>query len=105
MDRGEKRRIERIRKKILKRGPRIEDFTVEVLMQDHVPYITFKELKLLLPTGPYLSIEEVTKTGASVVRDGEKSGVFTGDLYNMFEVLKGRENNQFSTRERSTKDL
>ncbi|KKN24250.1 hypothetical protein LCGC14_0896950 [marine sediment metagenome] len=90
MNRGDKRRIQRVQQKIRKRGPQVRDFTVLFTALDNVPYITLRELKLLLPKEIYLTVIELTEKpkGLQIMKDGENEGIFAQNLHLVFERIK-----------------
>lgn len=82
MKRTEKRRIDRARQKVAKRGPHTGDFTVRFSSPDNVPYITFTDMKNILPTPLYKSMIDLEKVEPhpEVLQDeNREKGLFVGD--------------------------
>ena len=86
--RAERRRTDRIRNRIRKKGPRVSDFTVEFDVEN-TPYITLVNLKKLLHPGYYNTIEKLIKDEhLFTIGEEENPGLFTGDCERVFEAIR-----------------
>lgn len=89
--RPERRRIQRIRAKIDKRGPRLADFTVAFVTGYDHPVVKDRELRMLLPRDVYRRLYPALEhSDRQTIIDPEngQACVFANDFHAFCEALK-----------------